>query len=674
MVSVCLSVVVAAASAAEVYETFNKSCVEHFGAEKEDEVYRSFGRDVRIVNDGTWSHVSEASACLAWETNIPARTYVEYGTSAKYGHRTLEPERHFYLHVHYLRGLKPSVTYHYRLAMTDERGNVITSEDRSLATRAMPAAVRVPDDIGGPPFILDRPNTTYLVTEDLAATGTAIFIAASGITLDLGGHIITYDDERDTSNEGACGVRGHKRRGIGLRGVTVVNGTIVQGQGNSSTRRLWDTLYNPIFFKNPSELEIAGVTTRYHGSQVIAVALIMGARRASVHHNVFLDAGASLFNRHTGMDVIAFGARDSACHHNLIKRTRHRGVKAASNNEIYANEIYIDSFATNSYGIMYYGRQVRDLDLHHNRIFGTGYHPIGIGSGQGCRDVQVHGNFIQMQGTPPQGRWQGGQGGGDPTGQLHPVNCVRLQRPAGRVTHYDNVFVARGQGRGAMMRGVWLVPGSDTGGSLVLRNNRIKLIAEDDQAEGYAVSAGGAGEENRSSLVALRGNTIITNLCHVQFGDNYSHGGRYLFTANRFVRTGNDPRYEMIRFGWRGWKYGSYGHAFIDSEFEGGAGYDHVSFDGGRIGRYDFAVGWSIDIAAAPGARVLIRDRSGGQVFAGPVPQEGCVSVPLVQYTQNRAGKTSVTPHTVTVQKNGKTVSQKVTIDQRRPLEMSLPD
>ena len=225
-----------------------------------------------------------------------------------------------------------------------------------------------------------------------------------------------------------------------------------------------------------------------------------------------------------------------------------------------------------------------------------------------------------------------------------------------------------------MMRGVWLVPGRDTGEDLLFRNNRIKLIAEDGQAEGYAVSAGGAGEESRSSLVELRGNTIVTNLCHVQFGDNYSHGGRHLFASNRFVRTGADPRYEMIRLGWRGWKYGSYGHTFIDSEFEGGAGYDRASFDGGRSGRYDFGVGWSIDITTAPGAKVLIRDRTGAQVFAGPVPQEGCVSAPLVQYTQNRAGKTSATPHTVTVQMNGKAVSQKVTMGQKRRLEILLPD
>ena len=52
-------------------------------------------------------------------------------------------------------------------------------------------AVRVPEGVQGPPYVLDRADTTYLVTGDLSTDGTAIFVAASGITLDLGGHILT---------------------------------------------------------------------------------------------------------------------------------------------------------------------------------------------------------------------------------------------------------------------------------------------------------------------------------------------------------------------------------------------------------------------------------------------------------------------------------------------------
>ncbi len=101
-----------------------------------------------------------------------------------------------------------------------------------------------------------------------------------------------------------------------------------------------------------------------------------------------------------------------------------------------------------------------------------------------------------------------------------------------------------------------------------------KVIAEDQKAEGHAIAALGADSGNPDEKIRLIGNTIVSNLCNVRFGDNYGHGGRYHFLSNAFARVGNDPRYKTIRLSWDGWKYETSGHVFIDTEFEGGAGYD----------------------------------------------------------------------------------------------------
>jgi hypothetical protein len=655
----------------DAYARFNAFCAEHFGAEREEEMYRAFGEELAVVADSSWRHVSETSACVAWQTSLPAKSWVECGTTAAYGLQTPPPERHFSLHLHHLRSLRPETTYHYRLVSVDERGRRLLGPDQTLRTRRATQAIRVPGDLDGPPYVLDQQGATYLVTQDVAADGTAIFLAASGITLDLGGHTITYDQTRDTSEEGACGVRGHKSRGIGLAGLTVLNGTIRRGQGGSTTRKLWDTLYSPLFFSRPSRLEIAGVRVEYDGDQVVALALILRGDAVELHHNSFLDRGTSLLNRHVGLDAIALGSANSRCHHNLIRRTRHRGINPLPSNQVDANEIYIDSYATNSYGIMYYApKGAQGLRIHHNRIFGTGYHPVGIGSGQGYSDVTLRANYIQMQGTPPQGRWTGGQGGGDAAGQLHPVNGIRLQKPGRNVLHADNVVVAKGSGEGCLMRCLWLVPGAQSGPGLVFRNNRLKLLAQDRQAEGYAISAGGTPEPGRDATVRLEGNTIVTNLCHVQFGDNYSHGGRHVFSGNRFVRVGDDPRYRTIRFGWRGWKYESYGHVFIDSAFEGGAGHDSVSFDGAQRARYDFAVGWTLEIRTTAGAAVTVRDGTGAEVCTGRAGEDGRIAVPLTGYVRTRAGREPRTPHSVTVEHGGKRVERQVTMDSMRSIEI----
>ena len=167
---------------------------------------------------------------------------------------------------------------------------------------------------------------------------------------------------------------------------------------------------------------------------------------------------------------------------------------------------------------------------------------------------------------------------------------------------------------------------------------------------------------------------MLSNLCHVQFGDNYSHGGRYDFAANTFVKVGRDPRYRTIRLGWRGWKYGSWGHVFTDTRFEGGAGYDSVSFDGAARGRYDFAVQWSLTVKTRGAATVSVRDSTGAEVYSERAGADGRLVAPLAEYVRTSEGRSARTPHTVTVRKDGKTITRKVSMTRPQTIEVSLPE
>jgi len=664
-----VAVLAVAATAEErddgVYEPFSRFCAASFSAAAEPEACRAFGKELTLLPAGAWMHVSERSAAIACQTNLPARAFVEYGPTAGYGRATERDERATSLHLHTLRGLEAGRAVHWRWVAVDEAGHRLAGPDAVLRTPKLTDAVRVPGDLPGPPYVLDKAGATYVLTEDITAAGTGVFVAASGITLDLGGHTVTYDTKRDEASRGACGVRGHKTRGIGLSRVRVVNGTIRRGRGGSATQKVWETLYEPLFFSKPQRLEIAGVRVHYHGCQVVGLLWINGGRDANVHHNVFLDEGTRLFNRHVGMDAIAPLAPGAKVTRNLVLRTRHRGVHAVGGADVTGNEVYVDSYATNSYGIMYYAGRAgaEGVRIGHNRVFGAGYHPVGIGSGQGYRDVVIHDNYIQMQGVDDQQRWKGGQGGGDAPTQLHPVNGVRLQAPRGRIEHRDNVIVVKGRGATCWMRGLWIVAGREKAEGLIFRGNRVKVISQDGKADGYGVSAGGAGEESRSTTVCLTGNTVLSNVRHVQFGDNYSHGGRYDLEDNTFVKLGRDPRYRTIRFGWHGWRYGSWGHVFTDTVFQDGAGFDSISFDGAAGGRYDFAVRWTLKLRTAPGAAVIVRDREGREAFSGTVGREGSVAIPLTQYVRSQRAREDRTPHTVTVTRGGATSVRKVAID-----------
>ena len=58
-------------------------------------------------------------AAIAWETNLPAKTYIEYGPTTSYGQKTNQPERFFYTHLHYLKDLDNNKTEVYSSVAED---------------------------------------------------------------------------------------------------------------------------------------------------------------------------------------------------------------------------------------------------------------------------------------------------------------------------------------------------------------------------------------------------------------------------------------------------------------------------------------------------------------------------------------------------------------------------
>ncbi|MFC2173879.1 hypothetical protein ACFLU6_14820 [Acidobacteriota bacterium] len=647
---------------ADDYDDFNQFCLSHFGAESEEEIYLKAGQDLVMIPGGEWAHISETSAVIAWETNLPARSRIEYGTTAGYGSSTQEAERPFFLHLHYVKDLQPATEYHYRLVSTDERNNTIVSGNRTFMTQTPPNLLRVPQDlVGSPPYLLDQADMTYLVTEDITADSTVFNVAASGITLDLGGHTIVYDNVAGSpdpipsgdwswyATQGPCGIRA-----IAWAETRILNGTVLQGAGNGTSD---PASYNPLFLRRPQNTEVAGITAEYTGAQVSGIMIDSAYEGTEIHHNVIVDRGTEILDRHRGLDGIFFDIEAAAgtwpCHHNLLKRVRHRGIHASSNHDIYANEIYIDSWATNSYGIMYYssGDTIHDIVIHENRIFGTGYHPIGIGSGYNAADVSVSNNYIQMQGQAPTAdRWPGGPG--DPTGQEHPVNGIRFhQGPQQNIDYAGNTVVVKGRGvdtEGLQMRGLWVAP-AGTMQNVVFRNNRIKQVAENDYASGRAVAALGAETADETCAITYQENTILANTCNVRFGDNYGHGARHHFISTTLGRIGSDPRYRTIILGWEGWVYETYGHTFLDSTFLDGASHDEVSFEGALPSYYDFTVLWTLTLRTLPGAGYTIEDAGSTPVHSGTVGPGGEEIFALTEYLRTRQDKAFATPHTVTV-------------------------
>ena len=92
-------------AASLVYGAFAEFARWHFGAGSEPMVYQLYGSELGVVEASTWRHVSENSASLAWETNLPAYTFVQYGITSAYGGTTEMSDRAYYQHLHQPRDL-----------------------------------------------------------------------------------------------------------------------------------------------------------------------------------------------------------------------------------------------------------------------------------------------------------------------------------------------------------------------------------------------------------------------------------------------------------------------------------------------------------------------------------------------------------------------------------------
>jgi hypothetical protein len=634
------------------YAAFNDYCLKFFGAEKEPLAYVKFGTGLRLREDGSWRHVSENSACICWETNLPSRGYVEYGETVGYGRKTRADERFFFLHVHHLSELEAGKTHHYRIVSTDERGHLLRSDDVTITPRPIPHAIHVPGDQGQPPYNLTESDATYVLTDDLTAAANAINIRARNVTLDLNGHTITYDSVAGAKDpevdEGAFGhfrVQGnHGIRGsYGGRGSRVLNGMVVQGSGGGAGG------YEPVYANGFAE--VAGVTVDYYGTQLRGFAGSGG----EMHHCVVLDRGTKLTNRHQGVAGIADTGH---VHHCLLKRVRQRGIGGGrQGTKIYRNEIYVDSCATNSFGIMYY--KTRNALAYGNRIFGTGYHALGIGTvSAGVGDIKIYDNYIHMRSREPDERW-------DEYGAQSGVNGFRVTWGGENIEWCDNVVIVEGREAGqGEVRGIWHVPQPDQK-NLVYHDNIIKAVADETKTSALGcVVISGSKDPEKDYAALFKNNVLISDFCNLSLGGGYygaANNGR--FVGNRIVKIGDKASYRTIQCGSGGGT--CVGFELIDSLFSGGAGHDRIRWRGD--GRRGFSVGYTLRIATDPGTKVVAKDRSGDEVFSGRVPASGEIEILIIQYRQEPDRSIEFTPHTVTVGGSTKTVD----VDRPRTYEVT---
>ncbi len=337
---------------------------------------------------GVWTYVSETSAVIYWqleEISQSANSFIEYGKTKGLGEQTKATKKPRWAHWHSLNGLESGKTYYYRMVSVDPLSNSRTESDIfELHPQIKKDAIRIPGDLGGtPPYKLDQKNAFYILTEDIVAGGTAIEIAAEGVTLDLDGHTVTFGNNTE---EQVYGVR------FADPGSTILcNGHILQGAKSRDYSAAVVSLDRPV------PTEIFGISTDVHLPNAFPL-YMTHANMVNIHHNRIYSRVTEIECRHYPgnalMRVYTYGG-DIHIHDNLLTEGCHWGInvkitsRSAQNIEIDHNDIQHHQQYVNGYALA----PSEGALVHHNKITssGRGVHLTGDGT-------QFYNNYIDTRG------------------------------------------------------------------------------------------------------------------------------------------------------------------------------------------------------------------------------------------------------------------------------------
>ncbi len=578
-----------------------------------------------------WLYAGRTSALIYWQTENRASSYVEYGPTDAYGERTAtSPDswvagKPYYSHFHRLASLQPATVYHYRMVSIGTDGKEDRSDGKTLVTGTVDGVIQLPGALVGPPYFLDTPGATYVLTQDITTPLGAIAIGAGGITLDLDGHTITYNDQPGNfpDERWATRINGPKACwGVMISGsakepVRVLNGIVLQGMGNDTGSAVGigcNPLYADVL---PEGSVIAGVEFVWSGADISGLYLHWGTG-GHVHHCVIEDRGTVVSNRHQAISSIEGDGGGHNYDHNLVKATRHQGLCAAI--KAHHNEIYINSYDTNSIGVLTTNK-AGPVDVAYNKVFGSGNHPIAFAM-YGAYQVgsKLHHNYAEVMCTR-RGEEYGWSGSA----------CFRTTWGADGLDVFNNTFIGYsltrdrgGIGSTGQTRVLWVglpyfKPSDATeeirDARAVFHDNLLIARGLDPTAKAAAI---GVVCNNQSQNLIFMNNTVVSTWSNVLLADSYGHADGFpKFVGNTFRREGDCPSYATIRSGFSGSPATA---IFLDNRYEGDA--SPRSMDpkpGMNIILQKLVV---IDVQGSigtpePNVEVTVTDRLGVEVFRG---------------------------------------------------------
>lgn len=403
------------------------------------------------------------------------------------------------------------------------------------------------------PGVLDQPGATYLLTRDVTAPRTAFMINADGITLDLGGHTVTYGTEIGIDR--CCGVflrgagaedefRGVPREGFGgANGFTLRNGRILQGRQPvapegaitySHGRLVKETGDHPrpgrscvaAYIRDCHGLSISNITTEVNSRDTDNI-YIRDCADVRIQHCVFISHVREITNRHypgTGLITLAGVRGAMEVDHNLLHGGGQWGIRVSAPGRtgplilVHHNIIRHRSRTTNGYAIACHAPNMR--------VYANVIKSIGRGVHLTANNIDFYNNIVEPRERP------------NPEYPRTRTHGIKLEYCSNSAIHHNLCRVIADEGFGDASPLDFSV--HDHSANRVFKNTIIAL-RNTTTLDAYSVNLVDTGAE---SLTRVYENTFLSNHIHIR-GD-WGGASGVMFERNRFEVVGRPADYRFL--------------------------------------------------------------------------------------------------------------------------------
>jgi len=508
--------------------------------------------------------------------------------------------------------------------------------------------IRIPDDVPGPPYLLDQAGETYILTQDISAPGTAITIATPGITLDLNGKTISYNELGLDNTRGitASVVTGNLTR--------LINGKIIQDKQGKKSHAVYLNLGN-------IEVSHLNITISEGDNYDTDAILVDWGSRANIHDNVIYHYGRAVTDRSQGAGVIEILRTKGGnnIYNNKIIGGPQFGIRVTAYDAtsdtlygptaIYNNDIRLNSTVVNAYSIAVLG--MSDSLIYTNILIPESGRGILL---EGSNNVSVYSNYLDVKERP------------DPEGWQY-VFGIRVRYGASDNKIYDNTVIARS------------VPGFKGATAIKLSDDALRNEFYNNNVSAFTYSIVSGQEARAVHIEALptgsgnifHNNILTSNNQNIYlFGWPQDKANDILFRSETLVKADNPINYLAI-YGY----IGAQNNTFLDTRFGGGASFNNVSLWNGTN---SIIVKWYLDVLVKdinnnPISDATVSASSSQQTVSANTDASGRARLILTQYKNINGAKTFYTPHTLTISKTDyETASEEVTMDASKSSTVTL--